>query len=356
MQMRSRTVTTFLAITLVLSGVCHANRPVLQDRIIQASSIAANSPEANAINAYVRFWADRMGTDDDQVVAARVAESRRELTAPFGRGPSSAFRTTYEAALSERLLPLAQSPQMLVRLNTMVITAQMRSQAIFPLIEAGMSDELPAVRYWAARAGNLLVQSGKASESDLRTRLDPEMQQRVLGIFGPKIATEVVGPVFQQMALAVGSLDSNEADNRMLDALNARIGLYATNPRIGPAGVRDAINQLSNKRFTTPDRMDSNFRRKMMIVCYRYIRLYHLLQSGGYIPEAEDLAWREAAGRAHDALVAWVGTISGVTDIPAVFRDTPDQRDISLFMFRWLDLLRDQLNIPANELEVRISE
>jgi hypothetical protein len=126
-------------------------------------------PFGNQIQDFVNDRVKALGGSDP----AAQSRAREDLVRQVGPGaggaaPSRAFLTDYATRLNTALLPLAQSKDTRVRLNTAIVSAKVAQGAkapqLLPVTLALLKDASDGVMLWALRGAAALLPAGGAEE------------------------------------------------------------------------------------------------------------------------------------------------------------------------------------------------
>ncbi|MEX0654530.1 MAG: hypothetical protein WD534_04800 [Phycisphaeraceae bacterium] len=212
--------------------------PRLRADVLMAEELTEEIRQSIAM--YVTHWAGQLQSEDAQ----RVAEARRRLLEPVRGGRvSEAFTGHYSEQAGAELRPALDSDQLVVRLNAIIVVTRLSGEAALPLIEQGMTDDSPAVRYWAIKA----VQTVEFADQDKST-----LVERVVA----HLERESEPSVAEQTMVALVDIDLPEARTRGLEVLNARIARHLNEPgrsmQVEHAGLSRVYQQLA--RTGDPDR------------------------------------------------------------------------------------------------------
>lgn len=220
------TLAAMAAVTLLLSVSPAAAQDRLPSDLLTADSLSTE--QHNLINLYIEFWTDMLrGSEstDEQVVTARA-----RLIEPLDQpATSNAFQQYYPSAVAERLQGALDPSSLIARLNTMILVSHLglRPQAV-ALVQQGLEDESPAVRYWAVKAIRT------ASGADGGPSLNPNTGRQLLNQLDNMVDDEPTLEVLEQVLLAMVDLDQpgSNALQRVVSVLNRRVSVHANQPRV----------------------------------------------------------------------------------------------------------------------------
>src|SRR5690606_26237777 len=95
-----------------------------------------------------------------------------------------------------------------VRTNAMIVASHLTSSSVVPLIQSGMRDSVPAVRYWAAIAA-----------ANTASRLEAQDQQALLRVLNTTWENETSMEVLGKVLVAMDALNIPEATSQLLAVL-----------------------------------------------------------------------------------------------------------------------------------------
>jgi len=269
------------AFLIVLSaGVAWAQCPNISNDTVREEGEISES-QRRQINGYVDCWLKALGSGD----AAQISASRNELIKPLYRGGSAFFNAAYSSALSARLAPLLTAEDDFVRINAMIVTARLRDTGMIGLIEAGLEDQNPAIRYWAAKAS-----LGGEDAPTLAVKLFPqdtpaaadsraEVEARLLEAFSKAAKTEREPWVLRQMLQALVNLQTPAAAPVVLSLLERRLEGrdLSDDDHSGVTAEVDGLKRLAQKivflRARKAAVATDDFLRRAAGLYYRYGKL-----------------------------------------------------------------------------------
>jgi hypothetical protein len=265
--------------TLIAAVLCLLAAPLAaQDRLpptlINTSS--ALSPEQQQLtDSYIHHWVTQLTTGTDE----QVTRARDKMIEPMVQGPSKIFASAYSASLGIKLLQEGlNAERLIVRLNAMMIASRLTPADAVAMVEKGLQDGNPAIRYAAARAANDI-----ASRED--DKAPAPIQIRLLDALTNQLNGERVQLVLEQVLLSVSGLDIPEASDRLLNGLNQRVALHVKEPATPAGADREAMARLF-RRYVLQAPENDEVVRKLTQVAFRHLDLSVRLLEGGKQPEA----------------------------------------------------------------------
>ncbi|MEX0744815.1 MAG: HEAT repeat domain-containing protein [Phycisphaeraceae bacterium] len=205
----------------------------LGSAITEAESL--NNQQRTQIDTYIAQWAGLLRDSGDD----NVERARRRLLEPLRSGrPSDEFMNHYSNVCGREMAPALSSDDPLVRLNTLIVVRHLTGEAAVPLIDRGLDDESPAVRYWAVKAIKDIASAGRFDRDEQRNRMN-----RLVEHFGEETSVAVS----EQTMLALVELELPEAKTRALEIINERVASHVSEPgrSLQPelAGIHRAYRQ-----------------------------------------------------------------------------------------------------------------
>jgi hypothetical protein len=179
-----------------------------------AADITPDKQEA--IDAYVKAHAKKICDG-----SAQLKDGRDALLEPV-RLPVSTpvFKEAYGRTVLNQLKACADSPNNVVRLNVMVVAAEMPVGAVAEVVVKHISDGDIGVRYWAAKA--VADVGGRSGDTPV---FNPSQQGALLKALQAVMPKETNALALEQEYRAMGSLSIPEADAALLNVLNSRVAL-----------------------------------------------------------------------------------------------------------------------------------
>ncbi|MCX5661564.1 MAG: hypothetical protein NTW19_17945 [Planctomycetota bacterium] len=311
------------------------------------SATALNANQQKTLDSFVRSWVDRLTAGEDD----QVAEARVRLLDVFQKGGTDIFNLGYSAALSRELAKALGSERVGVRLNAIIVTTKLIDPGAGNLVQTGLKDESPAVRYWAAKALAEMAAKNRLVTSDL-----PVMLKSVSGALVKEPSPQVVEQLFRVLPV----LQVPDAMVRLLQVLNDRVDLEAQTPgaplRVALQGMQGAFVKLVEEASKTGGKVQPDTMRVLAKVAYRYMTLAAVELNSGRVPLSRQREYEQMI-ELGDTILKWViGQMSGKdapsTDIkPLIFNK--QWPDVLLRADQWNKVLVDQpYKLSSQELEV----
>ncbi len=276
---------TLAALGLVICLACAPVRAADQIPIEIISATSSLTPgQHQVVDQYIARQTGLLTTGTDK----QVAQARSQLIDPLIRGGATdSFTLAYSSAASNRLIEAVESDRLAVRINAMIITAHLSDLSTLGLVEKGLADPNPAVRYWAAKA---------ASDTGSRDNLPSQEQAQILDLLVQSMVRESSEHVLQQLLMGLVGLSIPEASTQLLDVLNRRVAVHTADPGapLGAAlvGLRTlfvkTVEASSNDQLIGPDTL-----RQLTLVAYRYLALSATLLEQGLPAAGAQPAYRK---------------------------------------------------------------
>lgn len=274
--------------------------PVSADDKLPPSVVTSNAPLAPAqqaaVESYVRERAGSLVSGPQE----RVVTARQDLLKPLLQpGASRFFLRAYGSALAQQLSPALTSPDLLVRLNTMIVVASAKDPSVLDLIVTGLADPSPSVRYWAARSAGQLAAAVKLVQQDQDTLLATLLQA---------FEKENSDQVKQKLRAALIDLNIPEGIFRLLDSLSQEVDLYAADPTSNLDNTLESLRLLFVKTVeasSTGQPLPEKISRQMALVAYRYLVLSVSVADASAVDPNALTDYQEMI-RLADAILGWV--------------------------------------------------
>ncbi|QDU72801.1 HEAT repeat domain-containing protein [Mucisphaera calidilacus] len=167
--------------------------------------------QTQAVQIYINELAQALAEDD----ADLRQRSRRSLTNPLRRPSASQnFLQIYTGLTVEALKPNLDNEDFAVRLNTLIILAELKSHQGLELAATRINDPNAAVRYWAIRCFEV---------PEARTQLNQEEITAHLDLLAGQLAIETSEAAAIRLTEAIDSYDTTLAHQKLIDALYLRL-------------------------------------------------------------------------------------------------------------------------------------
>lgn len=314
------------------------------------SSTALNANQQKALDAFVRSWVERLSNGEDD----QVAEARTKLTEIFQKGGTDIFNLAYSAALGRDLAKSLTSERVVVRLNAIIVVTKLIDPSAGNLVQTGLKDESPAVRYWAARALAELAAKNRIPQADL-----PVMLRSVTAALGKEPSPQVVEQLFRVLP----QLQVPDAMIRLLQVLNDRVEIEAQTPgaslRVAIQGLQGAFVKLVEEAAKPNAKPPQDTLRVLAKVSYRHLILAAVELNAGRVPLARHREYEQMI-ELGDTVLRWVITQMGGKDAPTTDIKTlifnKQWPDVLLRADQWNKILVDQpYKLTTQELEVIVA-
>lgn len=334
---------TLLAFAPALGADAPPDLP--SDLVKSATTLNAN--QQKTLDVFIKAWVDRLVAGEDD----QVAEARTRLLEIFQKGGTDIFNLAYSGGLSRELPRALASERVGVRLNAMIVTTKLVDQAAGNLVQTGLKDESPAVRYWAAKA-----LAEMAAKNRLVTAELPVMLRSVIAA----LEKESAPPVVEQLFRVLPQLQVPDAMVHLLRVLNTRVDLEAQVPgaslRVALQGMQGAFVKLVEEQTKSGSKVPPETMRILAMVAYRYMTLAGVELNSGRVPLSRQKEYEQMI-ELSDTILKWVvGQMSGkdapTADIkPLIFNK--QWPDVLLRADQWNKVLVDQpYRLSPKELEV----
>lgn len=335
---------SLLCVVLAASG---------QELGIDVTKAAAplSSAQLHQLQTFVESLAARLlnGTD------LEVAQARQALINPLASNPSDIFVRAYAAGLLPTLDRAVRSDRLLVKINALVIAAALPDPTLAPVVELGLADSAPAVRYQAVRALEQLARRAAADTSADSTALAAKLLQALQ----PLLTKPQPQQLWRAIIDALCAFSSPQARQQLSDILNQRVLIHARQPDLSLEPERKALAQVFLQvvqQTVKQQKPDPQTLRLVSLIAFRYFSLCSAIAADQGAVDANLAGHREMA-QAADRILRWtVQTISPTAKLPPALDDWVrkgrwDQVRQQDDAWRKL-LVQPPLQIPAADLAV----
>jgi hypothetical protein len=240
MKLNARRVGILVTFAVLTAATVSASA---QDRLpadIFGAESVLTPDQQSTIDEYADTWVEQLHAEDDKQVAA----ARGKLIDPLGMGGTPVFTQGYCTAVSSRLAGIANPERPIIQLNIMIVAARLnKDDATAALIQKGLDDECPAVRYWAVKA----VRSPEGSNPGDARVLSAANQQAILGQLNQLLDQEQSTEVLEQIFVAMVELRIPAATERVYEGLNRRVENHIGKPELPYAPECSGLRGLFQK-------------------------------------------------------------------------------------------------------------
>ena len=259
---------------------CLLNTASLAQRLPTAKNQVLSSADKALIKNYISKWAPQLVAEDDRQVTA----AKDQLIIPLDTDSTAFFLVEYRAALRDPLRQAFESKsaskRLIVRLNAMIVAAELHDTDNINLLIQGLNDQNPAVRYWAAQAIAGLTRG---------PNLKIQQRNKLFSALAVAVENEKIEPVLKQMMRALVRLTKHvpNAINTLLQTINKRVELHMASPQLGISaeieGLRDLRQPLIESRAANPAATTEALR-QFILVATRYHMLAATQLEQGKVP------------------------------------------------------------------------
>lgn len=287
--------------------------------------------------------------NDDQ-----IRDARSRLADPYQRGGKAEFELLYSRVLGGELLPLMSGDRPVgVRLNAMIIATRLTDPvSATKLVQVGVGDANPGVRYWAGIAAREVSSRG----------LDPKLQAEMGASLEKALGKESSPYVRSPMVTALLNLTGSEAT--VLTALDRGVETLIANPGASPAADMEGLVKVYQKLGELAAVESSAAANKTNIetlakVSYRYLALSAILLEEGKVPATHRSQFSELALKSDIALRWAVGKLNDKLTQPAsITGDASLDKwaNVRARNIEWFKLLTGDLKFDPAPLEVQVGK
>lgn len=327
-------------------AVC-AMAQTIPAEVLRATEVLTPEQEA-AVRTSVAVKVQALVDAEDE----QVGQLARDLSGPIRQSPSQFFLSAYASEVSNQLGAKAMaSGRTIVRLNAMIIAAELDRSAT-SLITAGLKDPRSGVRYRAGLAIDRLA-----------PQLPTENQTQILTALRSVVASETSGNVLTQLMLGLAALDTNEARQAILEAVDRRINIHANAPGPSVRPERLALEALHRNLIKQVGRNQAasiGLLKDLARVAYRCMALGAILLDDQRVaPTTEPEFWSQI--QTSDRILRWtIDRLAGgeAPSFPPDVRDAVERQstaEVQLIVGEWEDLLaRPPASLQSVDMEVAI--
>ena len=323
-----------LALTLHASG-----QPTIPSDLKNRGTLSPSHEQS--IDEYIDYWYLRISTATDK----EVRQAREKLTEPLRGAAAVVFRQTYSTKLTARMRDALKAESVLVRINAMMAVRDLFDDGAVALIQSGLADQSPGVRFHAGRAVIRLAGSKRLDESD---------QIEILTSVAAACKKEAYQPVLEEFLNALASLTIHKAGIEFLHVINDRVNRLAVEGEPSIRTEREGLTQLFQKMVLEPARVKrGDSARLMVVVAFRYMcfSARHVVPIN--MPGAQEEDYRKMVLLCGNILHWLAPKIKEGVTTPAKVEENTTKQDLLLRCAEWQTLLGKQLDFKANELEIR---
>lgn len=269
------------AVPALTCSVTLAQSAGLSTEVVMSSS-SLSSAQQNQVNQYVADGMSQLVSGDP----AQISEGRRRLVDPFTLpGVTELFLAAYSPAISRELLAreILSNESSLVRTNAMIVASRLSDGGVVLLIQQGLKDNSPSVRYWAA-----------TTAANTGGRLNANDQKAILRALNASWEKEASISVLEKILVAMDALNTPEAALQLLQVLNHRVNIHAGDPSLLINAELEGLQGVTVRTFTELTGKNHNVSPEMLkqlvVALFRYLDLSTtLLQNATVSNQADDL-------------------------------------------------------------------
>ncbi len=330
-----------LAVVVIL--VCILASVAEAQRKIPYGVVTATTALTPAQQAHVEDYLDDKTQALTEGNPDEVVQARQELIEPLAwAGGTDIFHLAYSAAASHRLTQAVNSDQLHVRLNAMIVVSSLHDPGVVRLIQKGLADPSPAIRYWA----------GKAVDVGVTSRLSVREQQILLKALTDAMLKEKSERVLQRLLVGLVGLDIPEAAMKLLDGLNTRVDLHALNPNLPLGAALEGLRKLFVKTVQAKSEgreIPVGTIREMALVAFRYMTLSATLLDMNRVSQESNTYYQDMIKLA-DAMLGWTARQMPPEDglLPMSIKSEVSTQDWPLIRLRSEEWKRVLMKAPFN--------
>lgn len=257
------------AVPALTCSVTLAQSAGLSTEVVMSSS-SLSSAQQNQVNQYVADGMNKLTSGDP----AQIAEGRRRLVDPFTLpGVTDLFLAAYSPAISRELVAREvlshESP--VVRTNAMIVASRLSDGGVVLLIQQGLKDTSPSVRYWAA-----------TTAANTGGQLNAGDRKAILRALNASWEKEASINVLEKILVAMDGLNTPEAALQLLQVLNHRVDIHAGDPSMPINAELEGLQGVTVRTFTeltgSNHQVSPEMLKQLVIALFRYLDLSTTLQ------------------------------------------------------------------------------
>jgi len=284
-----------------------------------------NAAQKEEIDAYAMYWVESLTSDDPSAVIRgrqRLQEKMRSRTP----APSAQFKIAYSAYVGRALMEAMNAESPLVRINAMIVAAELQNSVVLNMVKNSLGDANPAVRFLAAKAVERISQWPVVPpEADMRGLLF-DMHEAY--------KDEQDSHVKSQIIAGLPHIHLDDAEVVAMQIFSERVDELIGNPNLDLSADRDALLAIYTKWVrdvaASPPKESLN---RLAVAAFNYLYLSANLNAQGRVPASRRPQFVKMAELAEDVLV-WAAKSRNYSSYPASFK-----KQIVPPINNWLDAL-----------------
>ncbi|MEM7576828.1 MAG: hypothetical protein AAF328_05065 [Planctomycetota bacterium] len=286
------TLLTLVVTTSAVPSIAQ-NADGLPQAILEKNG-AWSAAEARTVESFIATNLEPFAEETSD--AEQVAEARDALLEPLNDlRAEAAFQSQYFRALAASLRNGQAGFAKIGRINAMMLGSRVVDAAIVPLLETGITDEAPGVRYAAARS-MLVVLTNEA------LGLRDNEKNRLITKLGDAAGNEANGYVAGKLIEAIRATNVDAQVQILLDVFNSRVSLHAADPALTYQPELTAMQELFIEGLGRPGGFGRDAARSFIQSAARYIRLTTNQLADDTVPEANQQAAVNLARQSYTVL------------------------------------------------------
>ncbi|MEM8781781.1 MAG: hypothetical protein AAGE65_02905 [Planctomycetota bacterium] len=240
------------------------NGDALSQAVLQKNG-AWNADEARQVETFIS--ANLAAFADEDADAEEVAEARERLLVPLNDlRAEAAFQAQYFRAIAAALRNGLPTFTKIGRINAMMLGSRVVDASVVPMLETGIVDEAPGVRYAAARSMLVVLNNEALGIRD-------NEKARLIRVLGEAASVESNGFVAGKLIDAIRTAEVSGQRDILLSLFNARVPLHAADPGLTYQPELTAMQELFISGLGQPGGFGRDAARAFIQAAARYIRL-----------------------------------------------------------------------------------
>ncbi len=326
-----------IGLVLGLTAVAHGEPQIpSEDR---QSEAAVSTQTAGRVDEYVSHWCQQLLDAPD----SKVRGAAEMLAEPLRAVGADTFKAAYSARCSNQLDEVLKSKRVVVRINAMIAVGSLVDRGALELIETGLADASPGVRFHAGGAMARFAQENSLGADDQRATVEH---------LSGACRDESFQLVLEQLIGALGSLSVDEAQDALLDVVNKRVDVHMADPALPVSAEYDGLRKLFRRLVMKGD-VRRPLAERMIVVAFRYMCV-----SAKLLPqEMPDAVHEDYIGmmRLCDAILHhYAKALDKKVVLPAKLDARASDQDALLRCAEGETLLQNQLGFKADQLAIML--
>jgi hypothetical protein len=329
--------------------------PTLDPQLLNRQQ-AMSEAHKQEVGQYIDYYLQQLQSG----APSQISTSRDRLLDPLRRPQvPQGFMAGYSEVYVQRVLNQLSQGGDAMRLNVMVVIPRLAAAEALQLIEQGLGDQNPGVRYLASKGLAAIAQRDPDQDG-----LNQQQQLAALQLLRDAIGAEASNAVLTQLLEAMSQLDIPQAFDVLLQALIRRVEVHQANPgapmmpeRVALRNLFQNLVRLEAEGSVAPDPVREIARAAWLYMVVAATQAQDATQAGRPLND-QQLNDRVAMIQMTDQVLRWAFSEVLLRDVslPQTITGALTRGDWPFILAqgrRWQDLLRqagvadDQLVMPT---------